>query len=283
MTAVLRAKFYRFRRQKSSFVILIIATVFAAFMSYSLGILLGNTPFALNMQKMMSESLNGATNIYNQAVVEEMMNMIGNYELASIASYLSLGLSGDLLFVLFLFIIYFSNATVRNGFLKTIIPNVKRSHLFFSDAIILLIYTILLVLIYLAVFTAMAPIFFQSVSFGNVVSFVVFVLLKILLLFTSGLCVIVTCDFFSKRPRMIIFSALYLTILSGVFYGILNVIAQIFFGRGADVSYILPIGALNFLAYGNAVSYLTGAIVALIYLALCILLEVFVIPKKDLI
>ena len=58
MTAVLRAKFYRFRRQKSSFVILIIATVFAAFMSYSLGILLGNTPFALNMQKMMSESLN---------------------------------------------------------------------------------------------------------------------------------------------------------------------------------------------------------------------------------
>ena len=283
MTAVLKAQLYRFRKQKSSFVILIIGLIFASVMAFSVGALLGNTPLAVKIQEMVAASVQNSGNIYNQAMNAEILDMIANYELSSIAAYISIGLSGDLLFILFLFIIYFTNATIRNGYLKTILPNIRRSWLFFSDAIILLGYTVVLVLIYLIVFSLFSPLFFVNVPFGNTVSFVIFVILKILLLFVSGLCIIMTTDLFIKRPRMIIVSALYITMISGIFYNLLNVIAKALFGSGAEAGYILPMGALTLLNYGNTVSYISGLIVSVVYLVLCVLVEVLVIPKKDLI
>ena len=283
MTSVLSAKLYRLRRQKSPVVILVLTAFFASFMAFSLGSVLGNSSFALNMQAMLRDSLQTTTNMYNQAVIAEMLEMVNHYSLNTVSSYMALGLSGDLLFLLFLFIIYYSNATIRNGFLKNALPNVKRSFLFYADAAILLGYTVLLVLGYLLVFAAFGPLFFKGLPFGNVLSFIVFVLLKILLLFVCGLCVIVTCDFFVKRPRMIILSALYITLLSNVVYDVLNFIAQLIFGSGAVAAYALPIGALNILVFEQPVTYLSGLIVCVLYLSLCVILEVAVIPKKDLI
>ena len=284
MMNILRADLYRLFKQNSTWIILLVAVLLFAFLGGTIGFMTGDAPWLKRIFQQISTQLSAYSSEpsdYQQ--LEEVLEIVNSMKAGSIAQFIGLALSSDLMILITAFIAVFSSSAKRTGYIKNLYSEYPYPKFFFSQALILLFYSLILVLVAAVTMGVVSFFFFKSLPFGNPFSFALFLLMKALLVWTFGLLVMLLCDVTRKGTSGLIIAIVYISVGSGIIYQMLDAVIVSVFKIDFYIEYCTPLGSMTLLTYGDTKTYLAAAIVVVIYAAVVFLEEILFVRKKDII
>lgn len=278
MKHLFNAEFYRLLKQKSTYIILIVAVLFMVMNSCMMGVVLGNRPWLKQMYQSILDS--GALSAYDSTMRDQFMAL---YQLSanSLTDFLAINFKGDLLIFLGIFAACFFGAQKKYGYTKNLTQKYTRTSIFTVHALIGLIYAVALVFCSLIGISLVSLIFFVNTPVGNIGKLGFYLLVLILLYAGINCFILIFLDLFKRSSVGILAAFAYIFFGSTILYSLINVIIAGVFKSSASIYYFTPIGNLSVLDYTNTSTLLTAALCALVYILLYFMIEIYVLGQKD--
>ena len=277
MKNILRSAVYRLTRMKVRWVLLLITFGMTCMTAAALGILYGNASFITEFRGYMNTvyAEMGLTNPFTE------FREIYDLNVENIFGFSTLSLTRELAFISTIFTVRFSVSLRNSGFVINLYPSSDRSYFFWSDALILFVYNLLLVLVTAGTGLIVFFVFFTGLPWGDAGMYLLHLILYALLLTTLQLLVCSFCRRSRGRTGGVLSSLLYVGLLSTVLYSGIDSLIQSVFNTDFYIEYILPLGNLELISYGKTDTYLAAAFVIVLFISFDIILELLVNKNKD--
>jgi len=278
---IISAKFYRATKQKSTLIVFIIAFFASFFTAFSASILYGNKPFFRTILEYCYQS---AQNLYigTQAdQIVEILKVFMNGQISDLYDFISLAFSSDSIIFLIIFLYYFVLKDRKDGIYYSVYYQTTAAGRFISNLLVILAFSFVLHLISSIGYVVMSFVAFEGIEFVNLTTYLIYALLKNLLLTLIGMCTICFVDCTPKLKSNFTLSILYVLIFNNFFYEIIDTILQDFMNLNLYGEYGFPIGSYTYLMLNENSSMISSAVVIVLFGALITVLELVVLPKKD--
>ncbi|MBQ6679756.1 MAG: hypothetical protein IJM76_07025 [Lachnospiraceae bacterium] len=280
MTALLRSDIYRFKRQKINMVLLIIYFALTAMGMIGNGFMTGNAPWLLRLYDAMRSS----GEMGEMIPIDELRNaaLILSGDITTRVDFMSYAMTGTnaLLFTT-LFIALYILQPVRTQYLKNLVPVQMRNRFVISETIFLFGFTAILT-VFSAVFALLVSFtFFTGIPFGDAVLFLVFAVVRGLLLFSAALVLTLFVNLFRRTGLGVAFTIIYVTVIASGFFAAVDLIMDLSGNQSFRFSYLTPVGNYYTLDRPEVIPLMIGLGVAVLYGIAAFILRLLQFKKKD--
>lgn len=269
-------------RQASTWVILGAAFLYAVATGVSFAVLLGNTDFAVSYRELMMQSSSALPTFGYGMNFSELMEIVQTeVSVQSFADFFDQCLYGrDIAIYLALFILFNMNRERRAGLQVSFGSAISRKEDFFANWMMVFVYSVALIAVMFLGFGLMYLVGFSGLPFDLSGAFPLSALLKVLVLTTFGLTVLVTLELLSGARSAMFLSILYVLFLSEILYSLLDSLFQSM-KLGFIAEFFLPLGAFSVIRSNDPATFIVGVAASAIFSAGMVLLEFYVVPKRD--
>ena len=280
MMALLRSDLYRLKRQKINMILLIVYFALTAASMAGSGFMTGNAPWLLRLYDAMRNS--GELN--DMFSIDDLRNAASILygDVTTHVDFMSHAMAGTnaLLFTT-LFIALYIMQPARAQYLKNVVPVQPRNRFVISETIFLFGFTFILT-VASAVFSLLVSLaFFTGIPFGDAVLFMVFVVVRGLLLFSAALVLTLFMNLFRRTGIGIAFSIIYVTVIASGFFSVVDLVTELADNHSFQLSYLTPVGNYYTLDRPEVTPLFIGLLVAILYGIAAFLLRLRQFKKKD--
>ncbi len=275
MRNLISSEFWRFFRQKSTYVILVVYFVLILLSGLMTGFITGNSAGLIRLYQSLG--LND--------LAEEGGNLLAmyGYKINSYTDFAPLGITADLAVALLVFIVFFSIARRRHGYLKNLAGAYTRKEIFLADAAVIPVYSLMLIAAALLANLFAFSLCFDGLSAGDLPAFFVNVLLRWLLLSVCGLLSVCLFDLFRGYLPPLILGLVYFSMAAVFLFNILNNVLSLILKTEILVQKLTPFGNLLYLPVGEGGWNGYAVTCILVYGAFAFILELVLLKRKDLV
>lgn len=276
MKSLFRAEFFRFTKQRSTWIIPLVLSVLSFFMAVYMGTVFGTSPVvlaAIDRVKAIYEEA-GLSSLYAQ--VEQIRNSV---TFDSVLQYAASNVGQLPVLSMCLFALFFYVRPQFNGTARSMVNSGHRNHMVFVNAIFILIFSVISVVLNGIFVLPGSLLMFSGSPLGSVLNYVIYLLVMILLVFAAGL-LIQFIVMLSRRPFMgAMFAFFYVTALSSLLYELVDKAVEKMFGVALQVERFTVFGAISTLIpeRSNAMLF---ALIAAIFFGTAALVLSFVLNRK---
>lgn len=265
MRNIMAADLFRLKMQKSTWILPLVTFIVLFLFGCIKGFLLGNASWL----KLFHDAINGGISaIEQQAGVGSLDGFSsilgGNYP--NLASYITSTFQRDSITIMVIFVSVYVAAVRRNGFVKNIGSVYNTFKYNVSQAIVLLGYSLLIMVVNLCAVMLSTAIFFENMEFGNVGSFVMYFIIVAVLHWVESLMVVLMCDYFKSPTTGIIIGCLYTGAVASFLCSVVNLVLEVAAKTDFRLNHIMPYGFSLIMRYDSLPSYLYGIALSAIYL-----------------
>ena len=275
MKYFLSAELYRMKKSKSPLLLLIACFALSFLSGVLYGFMFGNAPW---LQRMYEAYLGLNPFAAAQEITITGLNAIGSY-----ADLIGYALKANIGIYVVLFIAIFLIPLRRSGYIKNIASVHPRSEVFFAHALLIAVFAFLLVDAASLAMVLSSFIFFRGLPVGSIPDLLVFLLTDSLLLSAIGIVVLTLTDLLRRQMPAIIFSIVYLWLVAPTMFSIAEASRMLNPGMKFRLRYVSLVGNLLQMQAGHWNMVLSALLAAVVYVGLCVLLEMTVIRRRDLI
>ncbi|GEM_PF-4252837 len=281
MKNALSYKFYMVTHQASTWVVLGVSFAYSLFIGFSFSVILGNNAFAVSYRELMNSYGAAMSQLYGMDFSELLALIVERLSIYSFADFVELGLSIDLPVFITTFVVFSANREKRCGMPASLGTYITRKQDLFANVILISAYSLVLFILAFIGFSAMYTVGFEEGGLNTVNGwFFLSVFIKFGLLSSVGFLSMLMTDLFPMRRTISVFSLFYVLFISSWIYSALDMLTE-GLNMSIRVDFLMPIGAFSAITYRNTGSLIVGGCVFLIYVALFLALEFYVVPKKD--
>ncbi len=278
MQHIIRSELYRMRKNKSTWVILIILLILMFIVAISDGFVFGNAPWVKEMMGNLSAAVSAGMGDFS---FNELFAMLGLMNCKSIAEFITYSMRRmDIIFFIAVFITCFTVPKRHTGFVKSTAGMYPNHWFSFSDILMILLFSFLIEFVTALSSLSAAFICFEDTPFGDPVSFAVYFVLHVLLVFVSGVAMNCVTQIFKGGFGVVLIIG-FSVMFSSIVYSAADTILGALTGSDLRIEALTPVGNITDLEYNNWNQYFRAMLVIVAYGLMGICSEFFIFAKKD--